>query len=177
MNMSLELKLKKKGWPIHEIDKVMRVIHRGEHNKSWFSKFTDAFIFWLALIVCIIGNFFISMLLIPMLLIIKGFYLFVILSMVGVTVGILFELIVCTLESMEKKKYIISGIFVPFLALINVFLISQLSNSFSSLMHVSAGVHNSVVISVVYVASFLVPYIVHKIKIYEKITIRLHAIP
>lgn len=175
--MNLELKLKKRGWHANEIDKVMRTIHRGEHQKSNFSKFLDNFVFWLALIICLVGNFFISMLLIPMLLIIKGFYLFVILSIVGITVGILFELIVCTLESMEKKKYIISGIFVPFLALINVFLISELSNSFSSVMHVSAGEHNSVLVSVVYIVSFLVPYIVHKIKIYEKLTIRLHAIP
>ena len=176
--MNLELKLKKRGWSRAEIDKTMRTIHRGEHKKSLFSKFLERMIFWLALFICLVGNFFISMMLIPMLLLIKGNFFYFILIIVGFTVGILFELIVCSLENMEKKKYVISGIFVPFLSLINIFLISQLSNNFSSLMHVSAGYHDPLIVSLIYVISFMIPYFVHKINLFKNSMVhRLHAIP
>lgn len=162
--------LKKRGWNSDEIECTLRAVHRGENEKSVFSSVLEKVVFWIALFVCVLGNFFISVALIPILLLIKGSYFLVMLSVVGMTAGILFELVVCVLENIERKHYIISGIFVPFLALINIFLVSSLSNNFSSLMHVSAGVHNPFVVSIVYVVSFLVPYVVHKFMIYSKPT-------
>jgi len=61
-------------------------------------------------------------------------------------------------------------LFIPAIAIITVFVMTDLSNSFNTIVRLRAGdaasliqFHDPLVISLVYVAAFTFPYVVHKI--------------
>ena len=89
----------------------------------------------------------------------------------GIVFGILFELVIRSIEHLEKQHHQLLAILIPLIALANAFAISKISNNLGLTLGF-ANVHNPISIAAVYAASFVLPYIVYrfilKIEYYAK---------
>ncbi len=164
---SLEERLRMKGWTEEEIAKAMRTLKRTSEMKSRSSRFLEGSLYWIALLLATLASFFMAVMLVPLLIVASGFWGFVGLAVFGLSFGLLFEWLHCRLEGLSNKEYIISGIYFPAIALINVYIITRLSNRLSELIVKFSGgyaaFHSPALVAWSFLPAFLAPYIVHKL--------------
>lgn len=154
-------RLEKRGWNKKEISKAVGIIKNAKQNKSRDIKFLDKRIYWLLLIVIIAANFAISIALIPLLIVLRGIFLYFILIVLGIVFGLLFELVIRSIEHLEKRHHIFLAFLIPVIALVNIFFISKISNDLMITLSLK-NLHTPIIIALVYSASFVLPYIVYR---------------
>jgi hypothetical protein len=164
----LTQRLKQKGWTDEDIYKAIAIIERGKQKKPKKSKFFDSLMYWLVLFVALIGNFIISIILIPFLVAMQGVSLYTIIIVIGFAFGAFFDLLIRDIEKIQNKDIIIAGIFLPLLALINVILMVNFSNNLQKAMGLTNIQHNPMIVSIVYVITFVLPYIIRVLILYSK---------
>lgn len=168
---NLVKRLEKRGWEKKEISKAVEIIHNAKQLKSAENSFLGKRIYWVLLIIIIAANFAISIALIPVLIALSGMRLYFIVAMLGVIFGLLFELVIRSIEHLEKRHHIFLAVLIPFIALINLFIITNISNNFMTKLDL-ANLHNSFIVSTAYAVSFVLPYIIYrfvlKIEYYAK---------
>ncbi|MBI4143627.1 hypothetical protein HY486_00060 [Candidatus Woesearchaeota archaeon] len=157
----LETRLKQKGWSNEDVAKAVRALSRAEEMKSQKRKFFDSFVYWLGIIFCIVGSMFVGVAVVPFLLIMDGIWLFGFISLIAVSFGSLIGFLLNGVEKIGKQKTVVASIFIPFLALLNIYLITRLSNLAARTIGLSA--HNPWLISIMYVWMFCLPYFAYKI--------------
>ncbi len=162
LKMKIEDRLKEKGWKRKEITDASRMLKRGELKQTKFQKFLTHFSFLTALIVFLIGNFFGSIILIPVFLLTTGWNLIFFLLLFGLCFGVLFELVIVTFED-KKHHTIIAGLIVPVFVLLNIYYITLLSNTISKGIFNSEGNHDSLSSALIYTAVLLIPYLSHEL--------------
>src|SRR3989344_4298972 len=164
-------RLEKKGWSRKDIIKAVETIKNAKKNKTRDIIFIERRIFWILLIIIIAANFAISVALIPILMALKGIFLYFVIITLGIVFGLLFELVIRSIEHLEKQHHQLLAILIPLIALANAFAISKISNNLGLTLGF-ANVHNPISIAAVYAASFVLPYIVYrfilKIEYYAK---------
>ena len=103
--------------------------------------------------------------------ILKGTGLYFVIVVLGIIFGLAFELVIRTIEHLEKKHHLALAVFIPLTALANMFFISRLSNDMASGLNLDNS-HSPLIIGLVYAASFVLPYLVYrfvlKIEYYAK---------
>ena len=121
--------------------------------------------------VIIVANFAISIAFIPLLIAFKGIILYFLIIVLGIAFGLLFELVIRSIEHFERKHYIMLAFLIPLTALINAFIISRISNKVISRLGFN-NFHEPVAIGLAYAVSFVLPYIIYrfifKIEYYAK---------
>jgi hypothetical protein len=155
--------LKEKGWSEGEIKRVSKILDSAPEKKSDTILLIDKVAYWGGLFIAIIGNFAISVLLIPFLILMKSFYLYLALVFLGVVFGWVFSILLRDIEAIKTGQHIIAWIFIPAIAIINVYVMTNLSNHIATLMEIATGIHIASMVSIVYVGSFMFPYAVSKI--------------
>lgn len=148
--------LKSKGWSSAEIERTKRIMQRGEDNHT--ATFFDKAIYWLGMMIAIVGTMILSVVLVPFLLIMPEMWLLLTLALLGVSFGGLFKVIITSLENISKQKYVIAGLFIPSFALVNVYVMTYLSNNMIVLLKLSTPLHSPIIVSVFYVGAFTLPY-------------------
>ncbi|MBN2111476.1 hypothetical protein JW707_00080 [Candidatus Woesearchaeota archaeon] len=156
-------RLKGKGWAEEEIRRTARILEESPEKKSPKLIMLDKIAYWTGLFLAILANFVISVMLIPFLIVMKSFYLYLALIFIGVAFGWVFSLLIADIESIKTGQHIVAWIFIPAIALINVYLMTDLSNFIAVLMEMPSSTHHSTLVSVVYVASFMLPYSISKL--------------
>lgn len=168
---NLVRRLEKKGWKKRDIITAVDIIYDAKKNKPSDITFLEKRIYWILLVAIIAANFAISVALIPVLMALKGTFLYIILIVLGVVFGLLFELVIRSIEHIEKKHHLLLAVLIPLIALANAFVISNISNNLMATLSL-ANLHNSLVVALVYSISFVLPYIVYrfvlKIEYYAK---------
>ena len=154
-------RLKKRGWGKKEITKAVKLIKNTKKNKPTDIKFIHRRIYWILLAVIAVANFAISIALLPLLVALKGIFLYFILITLGITFGLLFELVIRSIEHLEKKHHIFLAILIPVAALVNIFIASRISNNLIEMLGLT-NVHNSILIAIVYAISFVLPYVIYR---------------
>jgi len=154
-------RLEKRGWSKKEIIKAVEIIRNAKQNKSKDAIFIEKRIYWILLIITIVANFAISVALMPILMSLKGIFLYFIIITLGIVFGLLFELVIRSIEHLEKRHHQLLVIFIPLIALANIFIISKISNNLTSTLGL-ANLHDTTTIALVYAASFVLPYIVYR---------------
>ena len=164
-------RLEKRGWKNKEIIDAVDIIKNAKFNKTQETLFLEKRVYWILLVIVVAANFAISVALIPILMALKGMFLYFIIITLGISFGLLFELVIRSIEHLEKKHHQLLAVFIPLIALANAFIISKISNNLTSALGF-ANIHNAMTISIVYAASFVLPYIVYrfvfKIEYYAK---------
>ncbi len=150
--------LRKKGWPDEDAEKTSRILSEAHAKKSSTILVIDKIAYWTGLLLAILGNFIISMLLIPFLILMKSFYLYISLIFLGIVFGWVFSIIIKDIEAIKAGQHIIAWIFIPSVAIINVYMMTNFSNHIARLMEIQTGIHAASMVSVVYVISFMFPY-------------------
>jgi len=161
-------RLKEKGWTDNDIQKAVSIIDNGRIKKPKKIVFLDSIIYWIVLFVALIGNFIISIILIPFMLTMQGMSLYSIIFIIGFAFGAFFDLLVRDIEKLQQKDIIIAGIFLPLLAIINVSFMVKFSNFLQATIGLNNVMHNPLIISIFYVIGFILPYIIKSILVLSK---------
>jgi len=158
--------LTKRGWTKKEINDTLKIFREAKNNKHPAIKFLDKSVYWIALIAAILGNFIISVVLIPFLLTLRDFQLYLVIITIGVTFGLLFELLIRSITHLEARHHLFFGFLVPIVATINVFVITIYSKGLEKKLMIGS-VYNPLLVSVVYGAAFIIPYVFYRLFLKE----------
>ncbi|MEM4247309.1 MAG: hypothetical protein QXR48_02785 [Candidatus Woesearchaeota archaeon] len=149
-----------KGWSKAEVRKATDIMAHAEASKTATIRFIEQMAFWLALFIAIFGNFIVSVVLVPFLLLLTGIGLYFTVFVVGAAFGLIFNVLIHYIEDLEESEHIIAGAFIPALALINIYLITHFTNKLEVLLQLHTPAHSPFWISVTYVFAFTLPYLV-----------------
>ena len=158
---NLRRRLEKRGWTAKEIDKAVRIINDAKREKTKDARFLEKRIYWMLLAIITIANFAIAVSLMPILVALNGVFLYVVIVTMGGIFGMLFELVIRGIEHLQKKHHALLAFLVPIIALCNIWIIFNISNDIGLMLGLR-NVHNIVLVSIVYAASFTLPYIVYR---------------
>jgi len=150
-----------KGWSKEEIDRAMVILKYGKSNQKNFKTnwMQSHHLYWIGLIITILMNTILSILLVPFLVVIKHsvVYIFIILFATGF--GYVFNFILHDIEIKESRNPVISWLLIPAMAVINSYVIVDLTNHFFIFTGIRADVYNPLIVSIVYILAFMVPYL------------------
>jgi len=156
--------LEEKGWETKDIEKAMNIMQNSPtYNPKQASKLAGL-LYWMLLILIIIGNLLLSVVLVPLLLVMKGVVLYIMVGSVALVWGLLFNVVLHDIEELDTKHHIVAGIFIPFIAIFNVYIIVNLSNQLQGILQITNIEQNPIIIGVVYVGVFMLPFIIQKIQ-------------
>ena len=158
----LKKRLKEKGWSAQDISKTIKIVKEAKEKKHPAIKFLDKLVYWVALAIAIIGNFIISIALIPSLMALKSTQLFLIIAALGISFGLLFELLIRSIEHLETRHHVFLGVLMPSVALINIFIITLVSNNLVEIFKID-NPHNPYIIGIVYAVAFISPFVFYKL--------------
>lgn len=165
MPKPLHQRLRDKGWSEEEIQKTMNILYSEEKKIKHFAfqKGAHPILYWLGLIIAIIGNFVLAVVFIPFMMFLSSIQLYFILAIVAFIFGSVFNVIIKDIEHIDTKHHIIAGAFIPAIALVTVFVMTAVSNKVSSFI-MSPNPHNPLIVSIIYLVFFSAPYAIYKIK-------------
>jgi hypothetical protein len=158
MKQNKKLELKEKGWSEEEIIKAESALNRAEKQDIHFSKI----VFWSALIVTIFGNFIVSLILIPFLIVLNKWVLYAIVVLLAGSIGFLYKLLIMDIGHLEKKHHLFASILVPLIALINMVGMVLVSNRFIRDLNVENVQHNPIIVAIVFAVVLILPYVLSK---------------
>jgi hypothetical protein len=154
--------LPQKGWTKPEIDKAVSILRHAPEKKSDVIKFLDQAMYWILLLVGILANFIISIVLVPFLLVLTGPILYGALFFLGVVFGTMLDVIVRETEYLQKKHFVVAELLIPAIALINVYMITNLSNKLAVVLQLQ--IHQQPwIVAVTYVVAFSLPHVAYKV--------------
>lgn len=148
-----------KHWSPEEKERVLKILEEGRRKKPRKVRFLDELTYWTFLFISIIGNFIISVVLVPFMLILTGFYLFAVLFIIAFAFGMLITSIMKEIRKIETKQHIIQIVFIIALALINVYIIATFTNKLEILLQLTTPAHDPLLISATYAIAFVTPYL------------------
>ena len=151
--------LLEKGWKRKDIESAIKIIRHAKKHKHPKIKLLDKAVYWISLVVAIAGNFVISIALMPFLLALSGLRLFLFITILGVSFGLLFELLVRGIENLEAKHHIFLGIIIPVITAINFIMVS---NNLKKLIGVESP-QDPIIVGAVYSISFILPYVSYQV--------------
>ena len=152
--------LKRKGWSEDEVNKAEKIIQaRKIQDKSRTSVYTNRILYWTVIFVIIIGNFMISLMLVPFLLVFNKLAMDVLVVVVGFAFGALFNLLILDIEQVSKRHHLIAAIIIPVLALINISVMTTIANALNEVLRTSTIRESPITVSVLYVVAFMLPYL------------------
>ena len=151
--------LLEKGWKRKDIESAIKIIRHAKKHKHPKIKLLDKAVYWISLAVAIAGNFIISIALMPFLIALSGFSLFLFIIALGLSFGLLFELLVRGIENLEAKHHLFLGIIIPIVALANFVIISDNLKKFIGI----ESPQDPLIVGAIYSISFILPYITYHI--------------
>ncbi|MBS3126016.1 hypothetical protein J4453_01055 [Candidatus Woesearchaeota archaeon] len=144
-------------WTPEHVQKALDIISRAHHKKTSFVRALDKSVYWIALFIAIIGNFAVSIILIPFLMVLSGVFLYTIIVILGLAIGFLFEIIIRDIEHLEIHHHLIIALIIPFIVVFNLVIITQLADYWENLLQIS-NPQSPLIVGIVYGVSFIVPY-------------------
>lgn len=159
MKEDLREKLLKKGWDPEEIEYTFSVMEKGEDKKSY--KLFEQVVYWLSIIIAIIGNMVVSVVLIPFFLVLHAFFLYFIVIMLGIGFGFLYDILIWDIKKVTGREMIIESVFIPALALITVAFMTYFGNLIARSWALNT-IHNPLLVGLVYAMAFVAPWVIRE---------------
>jgi len=154
----LRTRLEKKHWSKEEIDQAIRVMHEGRLKQDKHRVFFNQVIYFVALFLSLVGNFVLTIILVPFIVLAEEIYLYPGLFFIAIMFGALFDLIIYDIEKIEDSIKFKPGLFLFGIALINIFMIVQMGGYFKNLIGYVQPPSVAWVIVCVYSLGFMIPY-------------------
>lgn len=146
--------LKKKSLNTKEINSRIRTLRAVQKEKVGMH--LNHFLCWSSFILLGLTNVVGVFALLPALMALSGWKLNVIVTVMGLAFGIVFSSFIHSLHHLEKKHHILAWIFMPIIAVLDIFLLLGL-NEFL-VLKLNAGHDNIAVTITLFIVGFLVPY-------------------
>lgn len=162
MTKHLHHKLLKKGWTLEEIEKLSRISKGAAVKKTPFVKFLDKSVFWLFLVIAIIGNLVVSIILVPFMFFFTGFALYSVVVILAMALGLFIDHIIHDIENLQTKHHVFAVTSILALALVSVVYMTI----FTKNLIIVAGLKTQqqpITIGIVYTVALVLPYISTKI--------------
>lgn len=149
----------RKGWNKEEIEKTMQILYGDENEDKRISvkERMNMTLYWMVIFCLCVSNLAIAVLLVPVMFLIYGWPLYLIIAIIGLIFGIVFDFFVKDIENVEKKHHIFAVILIPFLCIFNIVIISLIAERLSGLLDLIVTA-NFFLVSIVYVVFFVSPY-------------------
>jgi hypothetical protein len=157
---ALRQTLTQKGWQPHHIDRAIGVLQSSPSARSDAVRLLDVLIYWGALALAVVGNFILSIAFIPVFLVFDDLSLVISVAIIAAAFGLLLDVVLREIEHLRHRVIIIPELFIPAIALINIYIITGLANGFASTLGLQT--HNPWVVSIMYVCAFVLPHFVLK---------------
>lgn len=160
MPKSLRHSLAEKGWSEEDIAHAENVF-RATNKYSKYEKGVSPVIYWMGLLLAIVGNLIIAVFFIPFFLMLSSVQLYIVIAVMGMLFGLMFNFLLRDIEHVDYQHHIIAGIFIPVLSLITITIVLRLTNVVASVMNLP--LHQDIwFVGFLYVFSFSAPYFVYK---------------
>jgi hypothetical protein len=128
-------------------------------KKNDIPKEMNKIVYWMSLLVLTISNFFIAIVLIPFLLALSALPLYLIVMLLGGIMGMIFNHLIKDIEHIEARHHLFAAFFIPLIGVVDLFIVVNLANKIAKVLLIKAHT-DAMSVSLVFVASFLFPYIV-----------------
>lgn len=158
-------KMAKKGWDKKEVDDAIRRMSATEKitkHRQYYLHYAGL-MYWTTLLVLLVSNFLVAIVLVPFLVVINTGFVYFIIGLLGLVFGILFNHLIRDIEQLERRHHFLAAIFIPVVAVLNLFAIVPVTNSVRIMLKVGE-LQNPLVIAAAYVCMFLLPYIWTSVK-------------
>ena len=155
-------KLKAKGWSEEDIEKYRKTMEKHRPYLESTKNF-HRLAYWFSLLILTICNLFIAVFLVPFLLALQGVFVYVIVGVLGTIFGLLFSRVIQDIEHIEMHHHIFAAVFIPMIAVINIFVMVAATNKISEIFQLTLKLH-PIILSCIYVACFLTPYLIAMIR-------------
>ena len=109
-------------WDKKSIEKTVHAVIRAKQNKPLFVKWLDRNIIWLILIITILGSGFVAYGFMPLVIISSGFISYLVLGLIGLVIGVIFESLIADIEHLEHKHHLLILSVIPLSAILSFFL-------------------------------------------------------
>ena len=146
-------KLSDTVWTKKEIKKAVNIISKAKHKKSDFIKSLDKAVYWFILIIAVLGNLFVAVALVPVLITFTSLYTYLVIAIVALAFGLLFEIIIRDIEHLEETHHLAIGLIIPLFAVLNFFVIVWIINNMNIIPK-----FNPVTMGLTYAFMFIIPY-------------------
>jgi len=154
--------LKAKGWHEKELAYARQVMMDAHVKKPQWHKFLDESVLWFFFMLACLGNFAIVFLISPLLVLFPNSALYGIILILGVSFGLLCELILRDIEHLFTGHHLyVNYILVPFIAIVGALTI--FTNASAQLPNIFLISRHPLTLSIIYALSFMLPMIVHKL--------------
>ncbi|MBN1502686.1 hypothetical protein JW930_04015 [Candidatus Woesearchaeota archaeon] len=150
--------MQKKVWKKSIIDRTVKILEKAEQNKNQLIIFLDKSLYWIGLLTAVLTNFIVTIAMVPVLLIAPTTIVILIVLLYGLSFGFLLDFFIKDIDYLSKKHYVIAGIFLPCVAIINIFVAKFFLDMFPELQ--VAEHTNLFLVGSIYLVSFLKPHII-----------------
>ncbi len=150
-----------KGFSRRDARRTIALLRHPKQQGPPFPR-TDAIVYWILILVAIVGNMIIAVLLVPFLLAFRNAPLYVTIALLAIFFGYIFDILLRDLET-TGKDHLLAWLFIPILAVINVFYMVTFANYLTAALHLPSAIHSPFLISSLYVVAYTFPYIFHNI--------------
>lgn len=155
--------LLEKGWEEEDIAKAEDILYSKEKQQKHYGylKSVHPMLYWMGLMLAIIGNMIISVFLIPFFLVMSSTQLLIVIATMGFVFGMMFNFLLRDIEHVDYKHHVVAGVFIPALAVITILVVVRVANTFAKIL--KSNVHQNMwVVAIVYVIAFTTPYLTYK---------------
>ncbi|MBI2548492.1 hypothetical protein HYW21_04025 [Candidatus Woesearchaeota archaeon] len=157
-------KLLQKGWSPEEIKTVLKHWRVAEARKHPSVRFLDASAYWFFVVILFFVHVGLQILLFPFLLSFPSLAVLLVILVLGIPFGYLTYTCVEEMKQFTKKKHVERIYVIPLIfAVITLSALTVIANKIKLLLHLQTSPQSIVMIVVVYVVSFILPFLLHEI--------------
>lgn len=165
MEQTLKERLVEKGWSEEEAIKAHDILYDPANQRKFLgiTRGASTTHYWLTIVILSVLNLFVSIVLVPVLIVFKPAAVNLIVLTIGLVFGILFNFLIRDIEHVQTEHHVAAGAFIPVVAIVNIFIVTAVAKSLAIRLNLDITQHPAI-LSLVYVISFLSPYIVEALQ-------------
>jgi len=137
-------------------------------DKSRSAAQMNRVVFAAVLFALVLGNLIIAIALIPVILLVQEFWVYFVIIFAGAAYGALFNYMIRDLEHLEAKHHILAAILVLGTAALSFYMVLKITAFVAPLFAIQTPKEHATIIGLIYIASFLAPYLVEELASFRK---------
>lgn len=148
-------KMEKKGWTKDELEHARLVFSENKAHHSVFHPALDYVLHWFLFFIILVANLSVFFYMIPFLILVHSFVTYLLLAILGLGLGTVFDIVISDLTHLEKHHHFFMGLIIPAITVVLFLLVMHYIQSNSSIGVLFA---HPLGISLTYAVSVMTPY-------------------
>ena len=133
----------------------------------FYAKENHRMMYLISLAILVIASIIGTLVMVPFLIFFSSAQVYIMITIAGVTFGLIFSFMMLDLQHLEQKHHILLGIIVPAIALANIYLMMNLTSRVADFFKIGIK-HNPYLTGSFYLIGFVLPYLIMGWLDYEK---------